>query len=186
ERVLDFTPGQREAMEYLVGYFTEREQWDHVVAVYDDALRARQKLEDEQGTLLQLGMVHRRMREDASSAEPYFARLRKLDPKGGAMLGFYEALYEGGVSGGKLVAILGDAQRVVSEPQEKLALSVRLAQAAQRSGIVEKAIDAWKAVQRLDRGNALAADALRDLYAKGDKWNALVEVLRSELDSLGD
>lgn len=186
ERVLDFTPGQREAMEFLVEYFTEREQWDHVVAVYDDALRARQKLEDEQGTLLQIGMVHWRMRGDAESAEPYFARLRKLDPKNGAMLGFYEAYYDGGDPEGKLVGILGDAQRVVTDPTEKLALSIRLAQAAQKSGIVEKAIDAWKAVQRLDRGNALAAEALRDLYAKGDKWNALVEVLRSELDGLGD
>lgn len=186
ERVIDFTPGHAEAMEFLVGHFTEREEWDHVVAIYDDALRGRQRLEDEQGILLQIGMVHYRMRDDAESAEPYFARLRKLDPRNAAMLNFYESFYEGGDSEGKLVSILSDAQRVVTEPEEKLALSIRLAEAAQRSGIVERAIDAWKSVQRLDRGNTRAQDALRELFAQGDKWNALVEVLRAEFDSLGE
>lgn len=186
ERVIDFTPGHTEAMEFLVGYFTEREEWDHVVAIYDDALRGRQRLEDEQGILLQIGMVHYRMRGDAESAEPYFARLRKLDPRNGAMLNFYESYYEGGDPEGKLVSILSDAQRVVTDPEEKLALSIRLAEAAQRSGIVERAIDAWKSVQRLDRSNTRAQEALRELFAQGDKWNALVEVLRAEFDSLGD
>ena len=36
ERVLDFAPGHPEGMRYLVEYFTQHEQWDHLVALYDD------------------------------------------------------------------------------------------------------------------------------------------------------
>ena len=33
ERVQDFVPGHDEALKFLVEYFTEREQWDHLVAL---------------------------------------------------------------------------------------------------------------------------------------------------------
>src|SRR5262249_39917172 len=86
ERVLDFAPGDEEALGYLVAYFTEREQWDHLIALYEDALRSRQKLESEQTILLQIGMVHWRIRKAPALAEPYFARLRKIDPAHPGML----------------------------------------------------------------------------------------------------
>src|SRR5262249_427545 len=50
----------------------------------------------------------------------------------------------------------------------------------------ERAIDAWKAVLRLDPGNTQAPEALKALYEKHEKWNALVELLKSEADSIGD
>ena len=80
ERVLDHAPGHPEAMRFLMEHFTEQEDWDHLVALYEDALRSRTKLEDEAGVLLQVGMVHWRFRNAPEAAEPFFARLRKMDP----------------------------------------------------------------------------------------------------------
>ncbi|MCB9626668.1 MAG: tetratricopeptide repeat protein [Sandaracinaceae bacterium] len=181
ERVLDFTPGQPDALTFLVEYFTEKEQWDHLVALYEDSLRSRQKLESEQGILIQLAMVHWRIRNSPEEAEPYFARLRKTDPTNPGMLTFYREYLKS--DDPRLLTILSDAQRVAGEGQ-KLMLALELARSAQQGEHTERAIDAWKAVQRLEPSNLEAVEALRDLYRKGEKWNALVEVMRAEVDAL--
>lgn len=184
ERVLDFAPGHPEAMRFLVEFFTHGEQWDHLVALYDDALRARQKLDSEQGILLQIGMVHWRFRNASNEAEPYFARLRKMDPAHPGMLAFYREYLPAIGEHAKLLMVLGDAQRVTSDARLKIDLAVELARAAQTSGASDRAIDAWKAVQRQDPKNPEALRALRELYQQTEKWNALVEVQKGELDAL--
>ncbi|MBX3249736.1 MAG: tetratricopeptide repeat protein [Myxococcales bacterium] len=193
ERVLDFAPGHEEALRFLVDYFTQREEWDHLVALYEDALRSRQKLESEQGILLQIGMVHWRIRGRAEEAEPHFARLRKIEPAHPGMIDFYrDHLGTKAAAGGpeadearqRYLTVLSDAQRATDDPSTKLTLAVELAKLAQGSEATERAIDAWKAVQRLEPANAEAGSALRALYRRGQKWNALVETMRSELDAL--
>ncbi len=194
ERVLDFVPGHEEALRFLVEHFTRQEEWDHLVALYEDALRSRQKLESEQGILLQIGMVHWRIRNAPKQAEPYFARLRKIDPAHPGMLGFYReyltALADhedsdiASDASIRLLTILTDAQRVANDESLKVELAVELARAAQRTDATERAIDAWKSVQRIDPTHEEAGQALRGLYRRGQKWNALVEVMRAELDAL--
>ena len=185
ERVLDFAPGHEEALGFLVEFFTEREDWDHLVALYEDALKSRQRLESEQGILLQLAMVHWRIRDAAAEAEPYFNRLRKLDPSHPGMLDFYRAYCAEAGDEPRLLTILTDAQRIVADPGQKRELAIELARAAQSSdATVERAIDAWKAVQRLDPELEEAHSALKDLYSRAEKWNALVELLKGEIDSL--
>lgn len=189
ERALDFAPGHEEALRFLVEFFTEGENWDRLVSLYEDALRSRQKLESEQGILLQLGMVHWRIRSAPAEAEPYFARLRKIDPAHPGMLSFYREFLgasedEGDEARTRLLTILTDAQRVAQSDDDKLALAIELARAAQETDATDRAIDAWKAVQRLDATNEEAGKALRELYRRGQKWNALVEVMRAELDAL--
>jgi tetratricopeptide (TPR) repeat protein len=190
ERVLDFAPGHEEGMRYLVEYFTSVEQWDHLVALYEDALRSRHKLENEPGILLQVGMVHWRFRGAPEAAEPFFARLRKMDPAHPAMLGFYRDFLapKAGSEGdnAKLVSVLTDAQRAASDPKQKAELSVELGKVAAEGGATDRAIDAWKQVLRNEPGNAEAIAALKGLYLRGEKWNALVEVLKTELDALPD
>ncbi|MEC7523122.1 MAG: tetratricopeptide repeat protein [Myxococcota bacterium] len=184
ERVLDYQPGQSEAMSYLAAHFTEQEDWDHLVALYEDALRSRTKLEDEAGALLQIGMVQWRFRDAPEEAEPYFARLRKMDPAHPGMLDFYRAhLAE---DPDRWVTLLTDAQRVATTDEQKLQLAIELAKAAQESGSTERAIDAWKIVLRADPTHPAAPEALKALYEKTEKWNALVEVLKGEADRIPD
>ena len=72
-KVLELTPTDLEALGALVRHYTDLEAWDELAAMYETALRSRQKLEDEKGMLLQLAMVHWRFRDDADAAEPFFA-----------------------------------------------------------------------------------------------------------------
>ncbi len=183
DQVVSLSPGHAEGMAYLVQHFTARESWDHLVALYDDALRGRLKPEAEQGNLLQVGMVHWRFRNDPAAAEPYFARLRKLDPIHPGMLGFYREYLTSTGDTAKLVTILSDAQRATQDAAQKASLGVELARAAQAGGALDKAADAWKAVLRADPKNADATPALREIYRASGKWNALVEVLKAEVDA---
>jgi tetratricopeptide (TPR) repeat protein len=185
ERVLDFVPAHEEALGYLVDYFTERQDWDHLIALYEDALRSRQKLEHEQGVLFQIAMVHWRIRHRAQEAEPYFARLRKIDPAHAGMLGFYREFLRDAQDPQRLLTILTDALRVSTDEGQKRELAIELARTAERSeSTIERAIDAWKSVQRIDPQSTEARVALKALYRRAEKWNALVELLKQELDAL--
>lgn len=185
ERVLDYSPGHAEGMSFLVKYFTDNEQWDLLVALYEDSLKGRLRPDQEEGTLLQIGMVHWRMRGAPAAAEPYFARVRKIAPAHPAMLSFYREHLEQTGDAQRLLTILGDAQRIATEPADKLRLAIEVARAAQANPqTLERAIDGWKAVQRLDPTSQQAHDALRDLYRRAEKWNALIELLKAELDHL--
>ncbi|MEM6962105.1 MAG: hypothetical protein AAF550_10250, partial [Myxococcota bacterium] len=53
-QVLALLPSHEEALRYLVEYYTERELWDDLVTLYEEALRSRQKVENEVGILMQL------------------------------------------------------------------------------------------------------------------------------------
>lgn len=183
-KVVELSPGHPEALRFLVERLTERESWNELVVLYEDALRSRQRLEDEQGMLLQIAMVHWRIRSAPGQAEPYFARLRKLDPAHPTMLAFYREFLEEQGDQQRLLTILADAQRLAAEPDEKLRLALEVARAASQNEAAERAIDAWKAVQRIDAANAEAVEALTHLYAKAEKWNSLVELLKQQLDAL--
>jgi len=187
ERVLDFEPTNTEGLEFLSQYFTEGQQWDHLAGLYEDALNVRQLVEVEQGLLLQAGMVHWRMRERPQDAEAYFGRLRRTEPAHLAALEFYREYLDNEEGAEELVNILTDALRVTEDPDQKRELSLEVANRAQgNDNMPERSIDAWKHVLRLDPTNREAATILKDLYAKSHKWNALVEILKNEVEALPD
>ncbi len=184
ERVLDVSPSYDEALSALVSYFTELEAWDELAAMYEAALRSRQKLEAEKGMLLQLAMVHWRYRKDPEVAEPFFARLRKIDAGHPGMLDFYRELFADADPDDCLLKILGDALRTTTDRGAQLALARELGQRAQQAGRVERAVEAWKLVERFAPGDPEAREALRELYQDQGKWNALSESIRQEIEAL--
>ncbi len=181
ERVLDLAPGHPEATSALVDFFTSRELWDHLVALYDEQL-ATAKAADELGTVLQVAMVHWKMRQRPDQAEAYFERLRKLDPGNPGMLAFFRqwAPEHGGTS--RLAVILNDAQRVLPEGPERRTVTTELARLAEEGTNATKAIEQWRVVYRQDPNNEGARDALKRLYRQTGGWNALTDLLRAELE----
>ncbi len=184
QKVLELTPADEEALGALVQYFTDKEAWDELAAMYDDALRSRQKLESEKGMLLQLAMVHWRFREDPESAEPYFARLRKIDAAHPGMLDFYRERIGDQDAEGRLLTILGDALRTTTDPERQLQLARELGHRANSANRPERALEAWKLVERLSPGDLDARTALQQLYESSGKWNALSESIRGEIEAL--
>ena len=184
-KVLELTPTDLEALGALVTHYTDLEAWDELAAMYESALRSRQKLEDEKGMLLQLAMVHWRFRDDPESAEPFFARLRKIDAAHPGMLDFYRDQIDPSDPEGRLLTTLGDALRTTADAEQQLSLARELGHRAQTADRPERALEAWKLVERLAPGDLDARTALQQLYQSSGKWNALSESIRGEIDTLG-
>ncbi len=183
-KVVKFSPSDEEALGALVQHFTDLEAWDDLAEMYESALRSRQKLEAEKGMLLQLAMVHWRFREDSESAEPFFARLRKIDAAHPGMLDFYRARIGDEDLDGRLLTIIGDAVRTTSDSDQQLVLARELGHRAQKADRPERALEAWKLVERLAPGDLDARAALQQLYQSSGKWNALSESIRGEIEAM--
>ncbi len=183
EQVLDLSPGQPDALSYLAEAYTQTEQWDHLVALYEDQLKGGSvRGEAELGILLQIAMVHWRMRKAPEAAEPYFERVRRADPAHAGMLGFFRELCAQKGDSAKLVAVLSDAQRATHDPAQKKELAAEIARAAEAQDNAQKAIEQYKSLLRADPTDAEAHAALKRLYAQTESWTALVDLLKHEAE----
>ena len=70
-------------------------------------------------------------------------------------------------------------------PVGRVVIAIDLAQQAEEAGQIDRAIEAWKGVLRLDSSVRQAREALTRLYSNAGRWNNLVEMLRQELEGLG-
>ncbi|MFO0763004.1 MAG: tetratricopeptide repeat protein [Byssovorax sp.] len=183
QKVLDLQPGQQDAMSFLAETFSAGEQWDDLAALYEDQLRGGGvRPSEELGILIQIGMVHWRMRGQPDAAEPYFERVRKADPAHAGMLSFFREHCAQKGDKARLTTILSDAQRAMSDGADKRALSAEIARLAESQENATKAIEQYKQILRAEPDNRDAREALKRLYAHAESWNALVELLRQELD----
>ncbi|HEY2512278.1 MAG TPA: hypothetical protein VGI39_15530, partial [Polyangiaceae bacterium] len=182
-RILDLQPANREATTALVDIFTAGEQWDHLVALYDGQLATLGR-EGQAGTILQIAMVHWRMRGKPEAAEPYFERLRKLEPAHPGMLGFFREWCAVHGEASRLGQILTEASRALPEGAERVALAAEVAKVAEESANATKAIEGWRNLLRQDPNNTQARDALKRLYRQAGGWNALTDLLRNELERI--
>src|SRR5580692_3124331 len=133
ERVIDLSPGHPQATGFLVDHFTSHKMWEHLVALYEEQLAAGGlRTKDEVfGATLQVAMVHWRMRGRPDAAEPWFDKLRKLEPANEGMLSFFRewCLARGDTT--RLMAILVDAQRALPEGRERAAVGSEIARLAE-------------------------------------------------------
>ncbi|HZS39705.1 MAG TPA: tetratricopeptide repeat protein, partial [Polyangia bacterium] len=183
KKALGIDPANGRALKALVEFYTAEENWQALIRVYENALRARPRGEPEIGMYLQIGMLWWKKLGNLESADEYWKRIRKAEPAHPAMLEFYRQL--NAKEPAKLLQVLGQAQKVEADARRRLDLGVEMAQLAEKSsGAVEKAIDLWKAVIKLDPQNAQAGDSLKRLYQQTEKWNALLELLKERVDSL--
>ena len=184
--VLDYQPGHSTALKFLVKYYEEREDWDHLVAVYEDTLHGKLGEEEEIAACMQVGMVHWRFRDDLNAAEKYFKRLSKLAPAHPGMLDFYRQYAAHTQNKVLLLKVLESAMRSTDSQELKESLIREVAQLSEDAGNVEKAIDSWKKVLRKEADNLEAREQLKTLYRQSGKWNNLVDILKTELEELGD
>jgi tetratricopeptide (TPR) repeat protein len=183
EKVLALAPGQPDALSYLAEAYSAGEQWDKLVALYEDQLRGGAlKGAEETGILVQIAMTHWRMRGEPAAAEPYFDRVRRAEPTHAGMLNFFRELCGQKGDKARLATILSDAQRALPDGAEKRSIATEIAMLAESSENAQKAIEQYKTVLRTDPENKAARDALKRLYQQTESWNALVEILRQELE----
>jgi tetratricopeptide (TPR) repeat protein len=188
KKVLAMDPAHPRALRLLADLYQQTEDWSALVMLYTSALKARRDRSDdtEVGMLLQVGMLHWRRLDNLDAAEEYFRRIRKVQPAHPAALDFYRAYYTARGEGGNLLQVLRQAQKVLApdDVERRRVLAVEIAELAESElGNPEKAIDAWKAIARSSETEAGAARAaLRRLYRKTEKWNALLDLMKEEVE----
>ena len=111
--------------------------------------------------------------------------MRKLDPSNREMVEFYRGYHTARNEMPQLLAVLAQAQKTESDLDRRIAMGIEMARAAeQRAQNADKAIEIWKGLLRLRPHLPEAVASLRKLYTATEKWNALLELLKDDLDAL--
>jgi tetratricopeptide (TPR) repeat protein len=184
---LALDPKNGRALRMLVQLLTQLERWSDLAHVFEDALRARSAAEQDVGMLVQIGQLYAQKLDDLDRAEEFFRRVQKIEPGQRVMLDFYRRYYLDRGEAVKMLVLLDKAQRSEKDVERRLAIAHEWARVAEHDvGNLDKAIDIWKGIMRLSPGHAEAMAALKRLYRETSKWNALRELLKEEIESLGD
>ena len=172
------------ALQYLVEYYSENEEWDYLVALYEDQLSSGAvKPADEIGIWVQLAMLNWKTRGKPHQAEPYFEKVRRHDPTHTGVLKFFRERYAE-TEPARLMGILTDAQRALEDEGAQNKLAEEIAQLAEGQANARRAIEQYKTILRNDPDNGDARQKLRALYLETESYNAVVELLRQDLQRL--
>ena len=158
--------------------------WPELAKVLEAAARTKR---GEQDVLLQVDLASLLWKQvaDLEAAEGFFRRVRKIDPSNHEMVEFYRAYYGAKNDQAHLLQVLAQAQKSESDVDRRVAMGIEMARAAEaRPQSADKAIELWKGLLRLKPRLPEAIASLKTLYTKTEKWNALLEILKEELDAL--
>lgn len=180
--VLKLNPVEADSLNYCVDYFSDNARWLDLVAVYEAALRTRQRGGDESAMLVQIAMILWKKVADLDAAENYFKRIKLNDPRNALMLQFYSEFYTAQADWKRLLSTLAARQNNESSVEARISLGLEMAEVAeQKLDNPAKAIDIWKSILKVQPDHAPARDALRRLFFQTGKWNALLEFLKEDL-----
>ncbi|MBM4356563.1 MAG: tetratricopeptide repeat protein [Deltaproteobacteria bacterium] len=185
EALLEVDPGNATAVAWLREFYTQNESWDALVALYERMLATGAvRPSEEFGIWVQIAMLNWQAIGDAAAAEPYFERVRKADPLHLGMMRFFRDFCAKKGDSARLLTILGDAQRATKDEEQKRKLADEIAGLAEGNENTKRAIDQYKAILRTDPNDADAREKLKKLYLQTESYNALIELLRQDLQRL--
>jgi len=184
DRVLRVDPAQAEAKGFLSEFYGGDERWADLVLLYERELKGRDINDSERlGDMLQIAMLHWRKLSKPQDAEPWFERIRKVEPNNEGMLSFYREYYGSLQDDTRLIDVLQGAQRAVPDGSaERKKLASEIAKLAEGTANAQKAIEQYKSILRQDPDSSDARESLKRLYKQTQGYNALVELLRQQLE----
>ncbi len=182
EMLFAVDPRDSGALSYLADRYSQNEQWDKLVSLYEEQLAAGVVKDDEKlGVWVQLAMLNWRSCDDAAAAERYFQKVREVQPGHGGMVQFFrERCTERGDTG-RLMSVLKGALRVTTDDDVKSKLRAEIAELSKQQEGAKNSIDTYKELLRDDPDDDEARAALRGLYLQTESYNALVELYRQDL-----
>jgi golgin subfamily B member 1 len=197
-RALSLSPGHREIVRTVAHELQASGDWAGLTEMYLAALKERRGFDDSTHVdwLLQLGDVLWQRLGDLDRAEECFRRVRRVLPSNLRSVEFYRAFYAARGDSGKLIALLRQVERSLVEPGAPIesqdetsgrvrALGLEIAELSEAQlGNPEKAIDAWKQLLRSDPASAEARAALYRLYRRTEKWNALIDLVKEDVERI--
>ncbi|HEY5284256.1 MAG TPA: hypothetical protein VIM14_15805, partial [Polyangia bacterium] len=179
------SPGDEPTYDALEKLFAGGGDLGELVKIYEAALRAAKRGQAEIPAALALGELYWKRLGKLDEAEQNFRRVKKAQPFHPSLIAFYREYYLSREEIPQLLALIGQAQKNETDPEMRIRYGIEMATVAERRPqLVEKAIDAWKVLLRIRAGLPEAVEALRRLYTKAEKWNALLELLKDQCEAL--
>ena len=183
-KALDANPYEPRALQAVRAALTASGAWADLAKVLETAARTKRG-EQDVALLTELALLFGNRLNQQDIAEPFFRRVRKLDPSNREMVEFYRAYHTARNELPQLLAVLAQAQKTESDLDRRVAMGIEMARAAeQRPQNADKAIEIWKGLLRLRPHLPEAVASLRKLYTATEKWNALLELLKDDLDAV--
>jgi tetratricopeptide (TPR) repeat protein len=183
-KALEIDPNEPRALRAVRASLIDSESWGDLAKLLEAASRTRRG-ERDVPLLVDLATLFSKRMNQPDLAEPFFRKIRKLEPANHAMVDFYRAYHESRNEQAQFLSVLAQAQKTEPDIERRAAMGIEMARAAeQRPQHAEKALEIWKGVLRLRPHLPEAVAALRRLYAATEKWNALLELLKDELESV--
>ncbi len=182
QRVLTDAPDDGEAKAFLSERFSREERWEDLVRLYEREVEREVGSVDRLGDMVQIAMLYWRKLDRPQEAERWFERVRKLAPAHPGAVAFLREHLTGLGDDSRLVQVLQAAQRAATDDEDKARLGTEIARLSEGLQNAPKAIEQYKSVLRHDPDNVEAREALKRLYKQTEGYNALVELLRQQLE----
>jgi tetratricopeptide (TPR) repeat protein len=178
-------PSDERLYRALDRVFAGQTELADLLKMYEAALKAAKRGQAEVPAALALGGLHWKRLGKLDDAEQYFRRVKKAQPFSPEVIAFYREFHLSREEIPQLLALLGQAQKNETDPEVRIRYGIEMATVAERRPqLLEKAIDSWKVLLRIRPGLPEAVQALRRLYTKAEKWNALLELLKDQCEAL--
>jgi tetratricopeptide (TPR) repeat protein len=183
-KALEANPIEPRALRAVRDVLTNQQEWAELGKVLEAAARSKRG-EQDVALLIELATLIWKRLNQPDMADAVFRRVRKLDPSNHAMVEFYREYYTAKNEPTQLLTILAQAQKTEGDVERRVQMGIEMARAAEkRPQHAEKAIEIWKGILRLKPHLPDAVTSLRALYTRTEKWNALLELLKDDLDAV--
>ena len=177
-------PGAFEALHRL---YNKAEKWNALNELLKERLdRLPQTALDEKVALYQemIPIYRDRMKLEPMVQNTYLA-IRNLKRDHAPTLEALTELFERKSRWADLVDVLASRAEVAATPEEKIGFNKRVATLwAEKLGKPQNAAAAYEHILQIEPGDTETLTALTDLYAKGRKWQPLIDLHRRQLGAL--
>ena len=181
-KALEANPMEPRALRAVRDVLSRQGEWAELGKVLEAAARSKRG-EHDIALLIDLATLIWKRLNQPDMAESFFRRVRKLDASNHQMVEFYREYYTAKNELPQLLTVLAQAQKTEGDVERRVAMGMEMARAAEsRPQHADKAIEIWKGILRLKPHLPEAVTSLRGLYTRTEKWNALLELLKDDLD----
>jgi tetratricopeptide (TPR) repeat protein len=181
--ILKMDPGYLPANKLLATLYIKGERWSDLVEMYESELAATEDKEQAIFLLEKIGRLHEHQLQSPDAAVECYRRMLAWHPGYLPALRALGRLYAKAGRWDDLIAINEEEAEVVGDMAQVVSLLVKNGEIlAEKLERVEDAIDTLRRALAMMPNYLPALRALGRLYAKGQRWEDLVNMHRDEID----
>ena len=182
DRALTLDPECEPALAALESIYLRGESWVSLIGVLRRRVNLAFDTREQASLHKRIGRLFEERLDDPTEAVEAYKMAVRLDESDREALDSLERIYAEGQEWRELVDVLERKADTSFEPADQIALHSRIGELwADRLGVPERAVEAYRAVIDHDPANKPALQALERLFAHLEKWDRYLETVESQL-----